>query len=619
MKKISIKNLNLYQKFSLVIILFGLIPMLVLSTVVMNWMFREYGDSLRENYEQAAFYTCNSVNDIMDNLNEVSKISYYYNDTSEGKFEFNYMSFDNLRRIIYGIGIEPEKIEETRKQNMRVFLSNVRAVDSSISGVHFIGRDLSGKDLRFHYFRTGISPVDEGQFDKRTGMKEMDEASKNLILVPTHKNDYFSLQNRDVFTVGRNYFDLTGNVGNYTYVGTLFMDVDVERLASVLDNLSLGSNGRVYICDRLDNCYYSNEPGRTGTSLREIMPTLKENKQEFVIHTDYNSYGLKVIITMEKKLAFGKLRHMQIMMYLFLGICLIALLSGSVLFSRRLTRPIRSMMDQMSQIETGNFRVELPVTSGDEIGVLSERFNQMSRELEKYINQSYLAHMKQAEAEMTALKSQIYPHFLYNTLEIIRMTALEKDDRVVSEMIEALSQQIRYMIGPMQDMVPLEQEVDIIRKYIYLLNCRIRGEVKLTVDLNGLKDEKVPKLILQPIVENAYVHGIKPREGNGRIMIGAEHVEGFLEISVMDNGIGMKDAELEKLKDLLAGDEPGIKNEYNWQSIGLKNVNDRIRYLYGEDYGIRITSTPMVGTMVRIVMPWEEREVRHAKDDSGRR
>lgn len=618
MKKIRIRNLNLYQKFSLVIILFGLIPMLVLSTIVMNWMFKEYGDSLRNNYEQAAVYVCDSVNDVMENLNEISKISYYYNDSSEGKFEFNYMSFDNVRKIVYGIGIEPEKIEETRKQNMRVFLSNVRAIDSSISGVHFIGRDLSDRDLRFHYFRTGISPVDEELFDKRTGMEDIDENSKKLILTPTHKNDYFSLQNRDVFTVGRNYFDLTGSVGNYMYVGTLLIDVEVDRLASVLDNVNLGSNDRVYICDRMDNCYYSNEPGWTGASLKEIMPSLKENKAEFVIHTDYNSYGLKVIITMEKELAFGKLRHMQIIMYLFLGVCLIALLSGSVLFSRRLTRPIRSMMDQMSQIETGNFRVELPVTSGDEIGVLSQRFNQMSRELEKYINQSYLAHMKQAEAEMTALKSQIYPHFLYNTLEIIRMTAVEKDDMVVSEMIEALSQQIRYMIGPMQDVVPLEQEVDIIRKYIYLLNCRIRGEVKLIVDLNGLKDQSVPKLILQPIVENAYVHGIKPREGNGRILIGAEHVGAFLEISVMDNGIGMTEAELEKLKELLDGDEPGIKNEYNWQSIGLKNVNDRIRYLYGEEYGIRVTSTPMVGTMVRIVMPWGEREAGYAEDDSRR-
>ena len=264
------------------------------------------------------------------------------------------------------------------------------------------------------------------------------------------------------------------------------------------------------------------------------------------------------------------------------------------------------MMEQMSEIETGNFQVRLPVTSGDEIGVLSRRFNQMSKELESYINQSYVAHMKQAEAEMTALKSQIYPHFLYNTLEIIRMTALDKDDTVVSEMIEALSSQIHYMIGPMQDMVPLEKEVEITRQYVYLLNCRIKGKVHFTADLNGLSERRVPKLILQPIVENAYVHGMKPKAGSGHVMIEADHVENRMEISVMDNGVGMSTGELEQLKLLLEGSEPGIKNEHNWQSIGLKNVHDRIRYLYGEAYGIEITSTPGVGTMVRIVMPWRE-------------
>ena len=139
-------------------------------------------------------------------------------------------------------------------------------------------------------------------------------------------------------------------------------------------------------------------------------------------------------------------------------------------------------------VETGYFDIELPIRSKDEIGVLSKRFNQMSSALKTYINQSYVAHIKQNEAELTALKSQIYPHFLYNTLEIIRMTALEdQGGERVPEMIEALSEQIHYLIGPMQDMVPLEKELDIVSKYIYLLNCRISGKVQLMVKARGLQ------------------------------------------------------------------------------------------------------------------------------------
>lgn len=613
------KELNLYQKFCLVIILLGLFPMLFLSTVIMNRMFKEYGSSLRGNYEQAAAYVNVSVGDMLETYNGIVKMPYYYNYSSEGQFEFNYMSFDNLRQIIYGIGVEPEKVEETRRNNMRVFLSNVQAVDSSITGTHFIAEDLAGNILPFHKSRTGLqNPNDETVFNDRMGFPSMYKNSKNVMLIPSHRNDYFPMHNDLVFSVARNYFDLTGVVGNYKYVGTLFIDVDVSRLEEAFRNISLNPRDHVYICDRENNCYYSNDRELIGKNLSEQKGLFKDTEEEFLVDTDYNAYGLKVIITMRTETAYQKLRQMQHMMYFFLAACLAALLLGSVWFSKRLTRPIRSMMDRMSEIETGNFKVELPVTSKDEIGVLSQRFNQMSRELESYINQSYVAHMKQAEAEMTALKSQIYPHFLYNTLEVIRMTALEKDDDVVSEMIEALSIQIRYMIGPMQDMVPLEQEVDIIRKYVYLLSCRIKGKVRLTVELNGLGGMRVPKLILQPIVENAYVHGLKPGEGSGNIQVSAEHAEGQLEISVMDNGVGMDEEALKRLRILLKGNEPGIKNEHNWQSIGLKNVHDRIRYLYGEGYGIEVTSTRSVGTMVRIVMPWKKGEEADVSNDSGR-
>lgn len=178
----------------------------------------------------------------------------------------------------------------------------------------------------------------------------------------------------------------------------------------------------------------------------------------------------------------------------------------------------------MEKMETGNFDIELPVNSRDEIGILSQRFNQMSVTLKKYINEVYVAQIKQNEAELTALKSQIYPHFLYNTLEVIRMTALEDGENKVAEMIEA----------------------------------------KIS--------------------------------------------DGVLEISVLDNGVGMDETEVNKIKELFDGDEPGIKNEYNWQSIGLKNVHDRIKYLYGEKYGIHVTSTPNVGTLVSLRMPVREEE-----------
>jgi len=263
-------------------------------------------------------------------------------------------------------------------------------------------------------------------------------------------------------------------------------------------------------------------------------------------------------------------------------------------------------MKQMERIESGDFNIILPTGNQDEIDTLSRRFNQMSEELSNYINRFYVAGIKQKEAELTALRAQIHPHFLYNTLEVIRMTAMENEDEQVSGMIEALSAQIHYVIGEMRDAVPLEKEIEITRKYIYLLNCRINETIELYVELNGNGKAVVPKFILQPLVENAYIHGFKPKGGNGSIKIEVLKQAGNLTIEVWDSGIGISSLQMEHIQMLLKSEEIGIRNEYDWQSIGLKNVHDRIRYLYGDDYGIELFSIPSSGTIIRIKIPIKE-------------
>ena len=166
-------------------------------------------------------------------------------------------------------------------------------------------------------------------------------------------------------------------------------------------------------------------------------------------------------------------------------------------------------------METGQFKEQIPVTSHDELGELTARFNQMTVQLENYTNQVYVARIQQTEAELTALKSQIYPHFLYNTLEVIRMTAVSHQDEMIGSMVEALSDQIRYLIGTVSDVVPLRNEVDILQKYIYLVNCRFDNKVEFQFSCDGLMDIEVPKLVLQPLVENRLCSRHQAHEGQG--------------------------------------------------------------------------------------------------------
>lgn len=597
------KSFSLYQKFALTIILLGLLPMAVLATFIANKMIKDYSLALRGQYEQAAGYVESSIESMLDSYNTISKMPYYYNFNANGT-QGSYLSFDHFRQILYGEGYEPDTMEEERKRDMGNFLQYIQSVDSYINGVHVIALEGSGERQSFHYSVYNRFFLDADLFEETVSYEEMDKSGKNLMLIPPHTTAYFYGTPEMVLTVARNYFDLRGEVGNTPYVGTIFIDIDLKKLEGIFRSVEFTGNEVLYVVNDENDCFYSNEAGLTGQNISQIIAAVDERKDRFVIRTPENDYGLSVVVSLDAETAFGDIRRMQQTMYFFVAVSVAALFAGSFYFSRRLTRPMHEMMKQMSMVETGYFDIELPIRSKDEIGVLSERFNQMSRALKTYINQSYVAQIKQNEAELTALKSQIYPHFLYNTLEIIRMTALEEEGREkVPEMIEALSGQIHYLIGPMQDMVPLEKEIDIVRKYIYLLNCRIGSKVQLMVDARDGLGAQVPKLILQPIVENAYVHGIKPRKGKGCIMIETARSEERFEISVMDNGIGMDKEAVEKIMRLFEGDEPGIKNEYNWQSIGLKNVHDRIRFLYGEEYGIQVTSTVAVGTIVRILLP----------------
>lgn len=606
MKRNKRKRLNLYQKFALVMIILGLLPMLVLSTFIVNRMMEGYHQSMQSNYEQAALHMASSVENMLHSYNSASQIAYQYNFGKEvGQFGEAY-TYDNLRRILSGELYGKEGTQELLEADMRQFLKTVESTDTYIHAVHFLADSEETGEQAYHFSLRNTFFKEEELFRERVGWENWDRTSRELTLIPTHEADYFNGMSRQVFTVARNYFDLRGNIGQELYIGTLFLDVDVEKLKVIFKKIHLDGTHDFYLVNAQNDCFYARDTSCIGCNLETAGRMPVSDEETLVITTEPNDYGLKIVMAVDTKDAFRQLNSLQLTMYVFVFGCAAALMLASFYFSRKLTRPIHRMMEQMSRVESGQFDLELPVESEDEIGILSERFNRMSRELKNYINQSYVLQIKQNEAELTALRSQIYPHFLYNTLEIIRMSALEKEDFTVSQMIEALSEQIHYLIGPVQDLVPLEKELDIVRKYVYLLNCRIQGKVLLAVNAPGSSGILVPRLILQPIVENAYVHGIKPKNGKGSIRIEAVRRGEKLELSVMDNGVGMEEETLARIRQLLEGDTPGIRNEYNWQSIGLKNVNDRIRYLYGEEYGLQITSSAGMGTIMQIWLPWQE-------------
>lgn len=215
----------------------------------------------------------------------------------------------------------------------------------------------------------------------------------------------------------------------------------------------------------------------------------------------------------------------------------------------------------------------------------------------------------QKQAEYLALQNQINPHFLYNTLEALRGDTLYEGLKTVSSVIEALATFFRYTITDTGNLTTIENELDHTENYFIIQKYRFGDKINMTVlwpdDKNEILTLLLPKLTLQPIIENSIFHGLEKKSGNGEITISIETTERFLFINVSDTGIGMQPDTLHRINDSLENlakpSKSGPKQEH--QSIALQNVARRIKLLFGSEFGLHLYSTPGIGTDVRIILP----------------
>ena len=282
---------------------------------------------------------------------------------------------------------------------------------------------------------------------------------------------------------------------------------------------------------------------------------------------------------------------------LMAGCCMIILFLG-LAFSRLFTRKIEELTRNMDRVNHGSREVTVSSNSEDEVGILINSFRSMMDEINRLIDEVYLNKIALKEYELKALQAQINPHFLYNTLSMMNWMAIRSGQMQISKVTLALSTFYRTALSKGEDMVTVESCIRNMEAYL---------EIQLTMHDNNftvewetdpeIKDEKMPKLLLQPVVENAIEHGIDEKEeGDKKISLSFKGVGDDVVITVRDNGMGM---EQEKAETLVT---------YQAKGYGLKNVNDRIRLLYGEEYGIQIFSAPGEGTNVVMRFPKEGRK-----------
>jgi two-component system sensor histidine kinase YesM len=281
----------------------------------------------------------------------------------------------------------------------------------------------------------------------------------------------------------------------------------------------------------------------------------------------------------------------------------------ATIISHALTKPLKSLVRLMKRVQHGNLDVWQHSKYNDEIGMLGSHFNRMIIRVKDLLQEVSLTEKRKQKADMRALQNQINPHFIYNTLESIRMLAESNDDPRVAKLTYLLGLQMRYSIVRSEEAVTIRQELDHVRNYYQLLQIRFPDKFNLIIDVpEKFLQLPVIKLVFQPIVENAVFHGLDQKIGLGTLSITAWSEPGNAAFCIEDDGIGMDEATLRSLNNNL---QNGTESEIF--GIGLRNVNERIRLHYGSSFGLLVESELGVGT--RVTLRIEDFTFNHHNED----
>ena len=295
-------------------------------------------------------------------------------------------------------------------------------------------------------------------------------------------------------------------------------------------------------------------------------------------------------------------------------VAIIAVLASvvcSVVYSKAISRPIRDLSEEMKTITLNEYSGSTLESREDEIGILQDSFNHMITRNKELIAQQYQAKLEKRNAQLRALQAQINPHFMYNTLQVIGGMALEKDAPEVYSVTLALSDILRYSLNFSKEMVCLEEEVEYLKSYVMIQNERFGGKVQLKLELEpDTRKCLIPKLILQPLAENSFEHGLLNKAGDWLLTVESHTTpEGDLLICIKDNGIGFDSERLAQIREKIELDT--VKALNSGSHIGLANVHARIKLRSAkEGHGVSIDSSPETGTTISVRMPalYEERK-----------
>lgn len=513
---------------------------------------------------------------------------------------------------------------------------NERTITNNIGAIYYSRDDIiaihviTNGGTMYNYERRFAGVVDAHYSDKEW-FRKLKESTGEMVWLGLFQGSVLNEMEQDaVFVFGRRLYDLT----DHSSVGMVIFETDPNPILSALSNASLTPNSQAFILDSKGDLIASTNHGvlqgvmsNDGTGTPVKLDPLEEANKNMVVSAEPRLADWTVLSVTPKTDINARIAETR--RYLFLIVIALVLLSTllATVISRTIASPLKLLIREMRQVENGNFTGSLNVRSFEEINSLVASFNRMVYRMDDLIERIKLASVSEKNAELAALQAQVNPHFLYNTLDMIYWMLDERGNDKLGRVILSLSQMFRYSSNWEEaSKTTLRHELEQMKHYLTIIENRLAERVQTVIEIDDVwLDTVIPKMTLQPIIENAVKSGLEPLNRPGRIRVYSRREGQEFHLVIEDDGVGMDEATLNQLQAALDEDiqqqigglqpHAGVgkqvvrEHRIGRRGIGLPNVHRRLALHFGDEFGLRIRSAPGKGTAVTIVMPLIRGEV----------
>lgn len=533
---------------------------------------------------------------------------------SAGLFTLLYKGYDALSKSLSN-NFEMIRLINEKTDGPAVAYINEQTVTNIIGSIFYSRDDLVGIHVitdrgKIYNYGNYMNVVDPN-YRQEDWYRQLQASSGKMVWLGVYPHSLIDqVEDSPVFAFGRQLYDLN----EHKPIGIVLYETDPQPVLDALENLKLGTHSQVYLMS---------PDGRFVTSATDPQPDaarlpklpasehvmVQQEHGQLVVASKLSFSGWWVMsITPDKDLNVELVEMKRYLLIVISALILVSTLIASIV-SQTISSPLKKLIREMRQVEVGNFGGMVKVSSYQEINILVASFNRMVRRIEELIERVKLSSVSEKNAELHALQSQVNPHFLYNTLDMIYWMLDEEGNEQLGELVLSLSSMFRYS-SQWEDGadVSLSEELEQIGHYLKIISIRLEGRLVIVTDIDERwLNIRVPKMAVQPVIENAVKHGLEPLARQGILKVYTRQEGDHLELIVEDNGDGMNGEQLARLQKSLNVEGPDSSGssgrEGGKSGIGLQNLHRRLRFMFGEGYGLQIQSFPGEGTQVAIVLP----------------